>query len=156
MEVDVYEGMFLPAGSFVSGNIWCPKLIRASPSYTRLLTFDQGSFFTIRMFIKTSRISIPDDFWRTGSYFSMPDFQVCSIWIWSQPQVCPSGKRAQLLNVIYQYTRLSHRICPGRHLALEHLFFNIACILTTFDVEKAIDEHGKPIVPKRVVLKGLI
>lgn len=32
------------------------------------------------------------------------------------------------------------RICPGRHLALRTLFFNIACILTLFNIEAPLDE----------------
>jgi len=39
------------------------------------------------------------------------------------------------------------RICPGRHFGLRVLFLTIARTLATFDISKALDEDGNPIVP---------
>ncbi|EMD33679.1 hypothetical protein CERSUDRAFT_117766 [Gelatoporia subvermispora B] len=37
------------------------------------------------------------------------------------------------------------RICPGRYFSDLTLFMNVACILHTFDITPALDDHGKPI-----------
>jgi len=46
------------------------------------------------------------------------------------------------------------RICPGRFLALDSLFLNMACILASFDIGKATDEFGKQITPKKEFSSG--
>ncbi|KAF9552413.1 cytochrome P450 [Agrocybe pediades] len=40
------------------------------------------------------------------------------------------------------------RECPGKHIALSHLFISIATVLATFDISEALDENGSPIPPK--------
>jgi len=104
MADDVYEGMFLPAGSIVVVNSWA--ILHDSNVYKDPKTFN------------------PERFLKDGKFD--PDVR--------PPEVATFG-----------YGR---RICPGRHLALELLFLNIACILATFDIGKAMDEYGKPITPK--------
>lgn len=39
------------------------------------------------------------------------------------------------------------RICPGAHLAEMSIFLNIANILATFNISKAVDENGKEVEP---------
>uniref|UniRef100_A0A0W0FF05 Cytochrome P450 n=3 Tax=Moniliophthora roreri TaxID=221103 RepID=A0A0W0FF05_MONRR len=39
------------------------------------------------------------------------------------------------------------RICPGRHMAYSSLWISIASILKTFNISKAVDEHGNVIEP---------
>ena len=39
------------------------------------------------------------------------------------------------------------RICPGRHMANNALFINIAMILWAADISAVQDEAGKPIIP---------
>ncbi|KAK7037684.1 hypothetical protein VNI00_010910 [Paramarasmius palmivorus] len=40
------------------------------------------------------------------------------------------------------------RVCPGAQFAEDSLFFNIARILSTFDIRKAVDENGHEVEPK--------
>jgi len=40
------------------------------------------------------------------------------------------------------------RICPGRHFALRTVFLVVSCVLSTFDIEPALDENGNPQVPE--------
>ena len=51
-----------------------------------------------------------------------------------------------------------HRICPGRHLANNELFINIATILWAADISAVKDEAGKPIIPNTLetVNNGLV
>ncbi|TFK33964.1 cytochrome P450 [Crucibulum laeve] len=35
------------------------------------------------------------------------------------------------------------RICPGRYLALEILWIGVTCLVSTFDISKAVDKDGK-------------
>jgi hypothetical protein len=49
-----------------------------------------------------------------------------------------------------------YRICPGRHLAVSSIFFNIACVLAMFDIGNAMDEDGRPIIPSTEVNTGLL
>ncbi|KII84568.1 hypothetical protein PLICRDRAFT_117453 [Plicaturopsis crispa FD-325 SS-3] len=39
------------------------------------------------------------------------------------------------------------RICPGRFLALSSIYIDIACVLATFNIAKAVDADGVPITP---------
>jgi hypothetical protein len=39
------------------------------------------------------------------------------------------------------------RICPGRHFALRTVYIIVACVLSVFDIEPALDEDGKPQLP---------
>ncbi|KAF7347079.1 Cytochrome P450 [Mycena venus] len=48
------------------------------------------------------------------------------------------------------------RICPGRHMATSSLWISIACILATFNVTKALDEHGREIEPSYEFDSGFI
>jgi len=40
------------------------------------------------------------------------------------------------------------RMCPGRWLAYETIWFSIACILSVYSIERGIDENGLEIVPE--------
>jgi cytochrome P450 len=48
------------------------------------------------------------------------------------------------------------RVCPGRFLADESLFISISRLLSTFDIKKAVDEHGNEIEPQISVTPGII
>ncbi|TFY73854.1 hypothetical protein EWM64_g10158 [Hericium alpestre] len=39
------------------------------------------------------------------------------------------------------------RMCPGRYLALDTIWINIACVLSSFTISKAIDKNGRPVEP---------
>ncbi|KZP21392.1 cytochrome P450 [Athelia psychrophila] len=39
------------------------------------------------------------------------------------------------------------RICPGRHMARDTIWINIACILACFNIEKPLDAHGNAFEP---------
>lgn len=47
-------------------------------------------------------------------------------------------------------------MCPGFHFALSTLFINAASILSTFDIEKAMDENETVIEPSGEYTTGLI
>ena len=40
------------------------------------------------------------------------------------------------------------RICPGRDLALQTIYLVVACVLSVFNIEPALDEDGNPRMPK--------
>jgi hypothetical protein len=42
----------------------------------------------------------------------------------------------------------SDGICPGLHFADASMFVTVACVLATFNIEKALDENGREIVPE--------
>ncbi|KAG0708961.1 cytochrome P450 [Suillus ampliporus] len=48
------------------------------------------------------------------------------------------------------------RMCPGRWLAYESVWFSIACILSVYSIERAIDENGLEIVPEVVYTSSLL
>ena len=52
-----------------------------------------------------------------------------------------------MVNVINH--SLVDRMCVGKDLAIQSLFINIACILWAFNIDKALDNEGRPIVPSR-------
>ncbi|PAV15320.1 cytochrome P450 [Pyrrhoderma noxium] len=51
---------------------------------------------------------------------------------------------------------VGRRICPGRHFAESSIFIDIATILATCKIEKAVDDHGVPIIPKVDYVQQLI
>ncbi|KAJ7046052.1 cytochrome P450 [Mycena alexandri] len=48
------------------------------------------------------------------------------------------------------------RLCPGRHMASASLWVAITSILATFDITKAVDEHGQEIEPSYEFDSGFI
>jgi len=48
------------------------------------------------------------------------------------------------------------RVCAGRDFALQSVFINIACILSTFDIGMATDSQGQPITPSGGYKTGLL
>ncbi|KAI0094959.1 cytochrome P450 [Irpex rosettiformis] len=48
------------------------------------------------------------------------------------------------------------RICAGRHMAYESMWFNIASILAVFNLAKAKDEHGVEITPSEEYIMGFL
>lgn len=48
------------------------------------------------------------------------------------------------------------RMCPGRWLAYESVWFSIACILSVYSIERGIDENGLEIVPEVVYTSSMI
>ncbi|KAJ7882316.1 cytochrome P450, partial [Mycena leptocephala] len=48
------------------------------------------------------------------------------------------------------------RICPGRHMARSSIWFTVVSILATFNIERAVDEAGRPIEPTFEYLSALV
>ncbi|KAJ7111231.1 cytochrome P450 [Mycena epipterygia] len=48
------------------------------------------------------------------------------------------------------------RLCPGRHMALSSIWITLACMLATFNIEKAVDDEGHVIEPSYEYVSGLI
>ncbi|KAL5514759.1 hypothetical protein ACEPAG_2075 [Sanghuangporus baumii] len=48
------------------------------------------------------------------------------------------------------------RICPGRHFAENSIFIGVASILAMFDIKMAVDDQGKPIVPKEEYTQNFV
>ncbi|KAM5539123.1 hypothetical protein V8D89_007346 [Ganoderma adspersum] len=48
------------------------------------------------------------------------------------------------------------RICPGRFMAMDSIWFTIAHILTLFEIEKAVDKNGKEITPDGEYNRGFL
>ncbi|GLB42757.1 putative cytochrome P450 family protein [Lyophyllum shimeji] len=48
------------------------------------------------------------------------------------------------------------RICPGRYMAFSSIWIAVASVVATFDIAKALDEHGEIIEPSQAHVSGLI
>ena len=48
------------------------------------------------------------------------------------------------------------RICPGRWMALDSIWLAIASILCVYDIQKVLDENGKPVVPQAAYTSALL
>ena len=46
------------------------------------------------------------------------------------------------------------RICAGKHFAEANIWLAFARIIATFDISKALDEHGESITPPVVFMEG--
>ena len=51
-------------------------------------------------------------------------------------------------NVSYHHHHLG-RVCPGKHLAHSTLKLAAASVLSTFDLQRKLDEYHREIEPKR-------
>ncbi|PAV17224.1 cytochrome P450 [Pyrrhoderma noxium] len=59
----------------------------------------------------------------------------------------PETGKEPPLDILKLVFGIGRRICPGRFMASNSFFLTIASVLATFDIEKAINEKGEPIVP---------
>ena len=48
------------------------------------------------------------------------------------------------------------RICPGRFMAIDSMWITIACVLTVFEIKKAIGEDGKEVAPDGEYISGFL
>lgn len=48
------------------------------------------------------------------------------------------------------------RACPGQHIAYDSMWFAVASVLATFNIEKACDKYGNPITPPEVLGYGFV
>ncbi|KAI0637236.1 cytochrome P450 [Trametes polyzona] len=48
------------------------------------------------------------------------------------------------------------RICPGRFMALDAMWIAVACVLTLFEIKKAVDEDGREITPDGEYERGFL
>ena len=48
------------------------------------------------------------------------------------------------------------RVCPGRYMAYDSMWIAMASILATLDLKPAMDETGKPILPREDYGQGLV
>ncbi|OJT14150.1 O-methylsterigmatocystin oxidoreductase [Trametes pubescens] len=48
------------------------------------------------------------------------------------------------------------RICPGRFMALDSMWITIACVLSMFEISKAVDEEGREITPDGEYDRGFL
>ena len=49
-----------------------------------------------------------------------------------------------------------HRICPGKHLAMNSLWIAMAQLLATYTIAKPLDEDGKEVDPEVKYTPGLV
>ena len=48
------------------------------------------------------------------------------------------------------------RICPGRFMAADAMWLAIACVLSVFDIRKAVAEDGREITPDGEYHRGFL
>lgn len=48
------------------------------------------------------------------------------------------------------------RICPGRHMAFSAIWIAIASMVATFDITKALDDHGNTIEPSHDYISTVV
>lgn len=56
----------------------------------------------------------------------------------------------------YPHNIVLIRICPGRHLALNSAWLAVVSILATYDIGKAVDDHGNAVEPRVEFTDGLV
>ncbi|PAV17100.1 cytochrome P450 [Pyrrhoderma noxium] len=60
----------------------------------------------------------------------------------------PSGNKEPPLDPGRIAFSVGKRHCPGKHFAESHTFIDMATLLAICNIEKAINDHGMPIIPK--------
>jgi len=98
-----------------------------------------------------------DDYYE-GFYIPKGSLVVANIWGITQDETMYpdphrfwperfEGKDNDILDPFSYTFGLGRRICAGMHFAKATLYLNIVSVLATFDISKAVDEHGREILP---------
>ncbi|KII83621.1 hypothetical protein PLICRDRAFT_119208 [Plicaturopsis crispa FD-325 SS-3] len=127
MEDDWYDGYFIPKGAIVLPNIWA---MNRNPE----VYGPDATEFRPERFLASSRSSSPVD--GMSSYTYRPEDDAI---------LAPAPRYTKEEgHVTYGYGR---RICPGRFLANNSLFIDIACMLWGCSFTPLVDASGQKILP---------
>lgn len=153
MSDDIYEGRLLPAGSLILGNAWCAN----SRYWLRVPGVDThpptGPSYTTRRCIQIQKPSTQTVSWRKENSIPILDLQNL------QHSALDEGtihKFSILASLTEHIPSTRHRICAGKDFALQSLFINVACMLSVFQIGKAVGQDGQDIIPSTEYKTGLI
>jgi hypothetical protein len=66
------------------------------------------------------------------------------------------GRRSATYLTVVISLKYSSRVCPGRFLALNSSWLAIVSLLSSFNIERAVDSQGKEIIPEPLYTDGHI
>ncbi|KAJ6580641.1 cytochrome P450 [Mycena capillaripes] len=124
---DEYRGYRIPAGSIVIGNAWA--ILHDENMYPDPQSFNPERFLLDGKL--NPAIRDPE----TVAFF------------WTE---------VGALDAILKSCLHKCRICPGMHMATATLWIKIASILSTLNINKPVDQNGKPIEPSYAYFPGLV
>ncbi|KAJ7467798.1 cytochrome P450 [Mycena galericulata] len=128
---DEYRGYRIPTGSIVIGNAWA--LLHDEVGPRPFLAQCSPDLYNVRQAMYPDPHSFkPERFLLDG-------------------KINPLVMNPEL--VAFGFGR---RVCPGRHIAYSSLWITVASILSTLNIEKAVDEEGKAVEPSYEYFQGLI
>lgn len=137
-EDDVYEGHFIPKGSLVLANNWFA--LQSSTASARLTAENRAILHDSTTYLNPEAF-VPGRFLRSHAD-AMQELDLELDPNVPDPTIAAFG--------------FGRRICPGRHMAYESLWIAIASIVATFDITKAVDEHGQAIEPSEDYTDGFM
>jgi hypothetical protein len=145
---DVYDGYFIPAGSYIIPNVWS-----VLPLVYLTMEFDVvglvGVFYTIRKSTRTQCNSIRNDFYLSAAdHQSKIPVQFCLDLVEGTQQPCSSYPELWL--------RYRIRVCPGIHLAGSLGWLAVTQILAQFLISKSLDDMGNEIEPSLEFSSALV
>ena len=161
MQDDIYEGRFIPAGTTVIENVWWVliHMVCWSPHSLRTIrALFLGLFCTTRVYTRTLKpLTLKDS---SKAEVSTPKSKTLR----SSCLVTEGGTFSALCHrsspsAASTDTCVSHTlcsVCPGKGFAVRMLFTTIACTIATFDIKKAVDEHGDEVTPNPEFNPGII
>ena len=128
-EDDVYKGYFIPKGSLVLANSWC--VLKLIPAVSRFMAEDRAILHDPTAYPDPDTFNPVRFLRRRADAEDDSDVEL-------DPDVLDPAVAA------FGFGR---RICPGRYMAYESLWISFASIIATFDIAKAVNEHGQVIEP---------
>lgn len=145
MEDDIYEGMHIPKGSIIFGNIWCVFKVPI-----RWLIIYNSADLHRRAMLRNEKV--------------YPDPHVFRPERFLEPVTPEMERKRNPMNYVFGFGRrsvyslflfgkrqvmltLHNRRCPGMNLVDSSVWLLVASLLATIDISKAVDEHGKIVEP---------
>lgn len=133
-EDDVYNGFYLPKGTLVVANTWYVHRVHIG---THVLTL---FYSCLARAILHDEKAYPNPSNYNPDRFLLADGTLDPAV--RDPSVAAFG--------------FGRRICPGRFMAVDSIWITIACVLSLFEIHKALGEDGQEITPDGEYFRGFL
>lgn len=143
MEDDVYDGMFIPKGSLVFGNIWCGRvhLFLSHGCGAKVNLLFVGQCCAMRRYTLMQSHSS-----QTGSS-SRARLSRSARGI--RRIMCLDSEGGMYsISLWFRLTDLRNRQCPGENLIHSSIWLVMVSMLATLDISKAVDGQGNVVEPE--------
>ncbi|KAI9067057.1 cytochrome P450 [Trametes sanguinea] len=159
-EDDIYNGYYLPKGSLIVANAWYVtsrllnlRILRcfALPAFSAHLRWLAGVQPIMSLAYAHCRRRLHRAILHDEKMYPDPERYNPDRFLLPDGTLNPAVRDPT--TVAFGFGR---RICPGRYMAVDSMWVTIACVLSLFDIRKAVDQDGKEITPDGEYIRGFL